>query len=285
MVRYNIVPAAGLATRFLPASKSIPKEMFPVYDKPAVQYIIEEATKAGVEKTVFVTGEGKECILDHFDRINPKFPLTKLNETLQNSVKSLESLTDVVSVRQKQPKGLGHAVLTGCKIINNSSFAVTLPDVLVHSLHGPSCMEKMVEIHEAENASVIALMRVPDEDRGKYGIVEGVVKESVIEIESLVEKPGIDGTQSNLAIVGRYIFTPAVVELLEDTKPGKNGEIQLTDAINKLSKKEKVYGVILDESDLVFDTGDREGYALATAFFTSIQTDSFKEKLLKILEI
>ena len=284
-MKYSIIPAAGLATRFLPASKCVPKELFPVFDKPAIQYIVEESVDAGIPGIVFVTGEGKEAILDHFDKINPKFPVSRLNEEIKKEVEKLDSMIDVVSVRQKNPKGLGHAVLTGTEPVKNESFAVMLPDMLVISKGKDSAMKKMVQLHKETGKSVIALMKVPHEKKSSYGIAEGIkVDENTIEITKMIEKPSPDETDSNLAIVGRYIFTPEIIEILQTTDPGKGGEIQLTDAMVELMNKDKVLGLIIDDDNLVFDTGNGEGFVLANIYSALQKTSSFSAKANDIIE-
>jgi len=284
-MKYSIIPAAGLATRFLPASKCVPKELFPVYDKPAIQYIVEESVDAGISGIIFVTGSGKESVLDHFDRINKKFPVEKLSNDLKIEVKKLDDLVDVVSVRQKDPLGLGHAVLTGAQFLQNESFSVILPDMLVVSKGKENAMKKMTELHEKTGLSVIALMRVPHEKKSSYGIVEGVsVGNHIIEIAKMIEKPLPDETESDLAIVGRYIFTPAIIDLLKNGKKGRGGEIQLTDAMVELLKSEKMLGLIIDDDSLVFDTGNSEGFVLANVFSALRKNSQFSSKALDIIE-
>ena len=266
-LRYSIIPAAGLATRFLPASKAIPKELFPILNKPAIQYVIEESVGAEIDRVVFVSGAGKEALLDHFDKINPKFPINKLNRQIQENVAELDDMIDVISIRQKSPKGLGHAVLKGCEVISGESFAVLLPDMMVLSKGDETVMQRLVKIYTSFRCSVIALMKVPAESKGLYGIAEGKkIDKDLIEISKLIEKPKEGETDSDLAIVGRYIFTPAITGYLSETQPDARGEIQLTNGIEKLISTEHVYGLILDENDLVFDTGTPEGFAIANAY-------------------
>ena len=266
-LRYSIIPAAGLATRFLPASKAIPKELFPILNKPAIQYVIEESVGAEIDRVVFVSGAGKEALLDHFDKINPKFPVSRLNSQIQENVAELDDMIDVISIRQKTPKGLGHAVLKGCEVINGEPFAVLLPDMMVLSKGGETVMQRLVGIYKNFRCSVIALMRVPAESKSLYGIAEGrKIDSDLIEISRLVEKPKEGETDSDLAIVGRYIFTPAITGYLRETTPDHRGEIQLTNGIEKLISTEHVYGLILNENDLVFDTGTPEGFAIANAY-------------------
>ena len=284
-MKYAIIPAAGLATRFLPASKCVPKELFPVFDKPAIQYIVEESVDAGITAAVFVTGTGKEAILDHFDVIDPKFPLSKLENNVRTEVEKLSSMIKAVSVKQEAPLGLGHAVLVGAGPVKDESFAVMLPDMLVISKGKDSAMKKMTELHKETGKSVIALMKIPHEKKSSYGIVEGIkVNENTIEITKMMEKPTPCDTESNLAIVGRYIFTPEIIEILKSTKPGKGGEIQLTDAMVELMNREKVLGLIIDDDNLVFDTGNGEGFVLANVYTALQKSSSFSAKALAIME-
>lgn len=266
-MHFSIIPAAGLATRFLPASKCVPKEMFPILDKPAIQYVVEEAVSAGNSSIVFVTSPGKESILDHFDIINPKFPVEKLTKESRKEIMTLNNFIEVTSVRQKVPKGLGHAVLKGARFAGDNSFSVLLPDMLIFPKKNISSMKKMMELHEKTGSSVIALMGVHESRKHMYGIVEGVEAEkNILDINKLMEKPASEETDSCLAIVGRYIFTNKMKTLLEMAKPGKKGEIDLTDTMTELLKTEKVYGLVIDDDSKVFDTGNSEGFVLANAY-------------------
>ncbi len=282
---FSIIPAAGLATRFLPASKCVPKEMFTVVDKPAIQHVVEEAVSAGSRYVVFVTSAGKDSVLDHFDIINKKFPLQKLTSKTQEEINELNELVEVVSVRQKVPKGLGHAVLKGAAVTGASSFSVLLPDMLLFPKNNISSMKKMMELHERTCVSVIALMKVPEDKKHMYGIVEGIETENnVIDIRKLMEKPSAGETDSCLAIVGRYIFTNKMKTLLADAKPGKKGEIDLTDAMTELIKTEKVYGLVIDKDSHIFDTGNSEGFVLANAYLGMKSFPEMKNELKKLLE-
>ena len=285
-MKYSIIPAAGLATRFLPASKCIPKELFPVLDKPVIQYIVEESVEAGATNVVFVSGSGKEAILDHFDRINPKFSAKNLKEDVREKVETLDDMIEVISVRQKSPLGLGHAVMKGTFAVpENESFAVMLPDMLIFSEGENNVMQEMSRLSEKYGCSVIALMKVAAETRGMYGIAEGKeVENGVIDIKRLIEKPAEGETESNLAILGRYIFTPEIARILKNVKPGRGGEIQLTDAMVGLLSKERVLGFVIDEKTHVFDTGNMEGFALANAFAALRRVDGFEEKIRNLIE-
>lgn len=280
-MKYSVIPAAGLATRFLPASKCIPKELFPVLDKPVIQYIVEESVEAGATNVVFVSGNGKEAILDHFDKINPKFSPEKLKDSVRDKVETLDDMIEVVSVRQKSPLGLGHAVMKGTFVIpRDEAFAVMLPDMLIFSEGERSVMQEMSCLNEKHGCSVIALTEVPAESRGMYGIAEGVeIENGVIDIKKLVEKPAPGETESNLAIIGRYIFTPRISEILRTVQPGRGGEIQLTDAMVSLLAEERVLGYVIDSKTHVFDTGNMEGFALANAYAALRRVPGFAAKL------
>jgi len=279
-----VIPAAGLATRFLPASKVIPKEMFPIYDRPSIQYIVEELVESGIEDIIFVTRRGKEAVEDHFDTISRDFPLHKLSDDIREEVENLNTLANVISLRQKDPKGLGHAVLCGKPALDNSAFVVALPDDIVISLGRPSFLEKMIELHKKENCSVIALVRVPEKDVSKYGIAEGVVSGSVVDIKNLIEKPSPKDTESDLAIIGRYVLDNDVLDILENTPPGAKGEIQLTDAIKTLAERKSVKGLIISDDELRFDSGDKTGYALINSYIAYQKDSVYRDTIKKLLD-
>ncbi len=283
MLSHAIVPAAGLATRFLPASKTVPKEMFPLYDRPVIHYIAEEAAAAAITNIVLVTSEGKEAVADYFDRINPKFLQAKLPDTIVADLQRIEEMVEVTSVRQKSQRGLGHAVLRGMSAVPTDPFAVMLPDMFIWS-SGDNVMVRMRRLFEEHAVPVIALMRVPDEDRSRYGMAEGVMKGDFFEIHRLVEKPGVNGTDSNLAIVGRYILPSALGPILEKTSPGAKGEIQLTDALNTLCRKQPFLGLILRDDEFVFDAGDKNGYAFANAFLAAHRIPGFIDELRRMMK-
>ncbi|MFO7736394.1 MAG: sugar phosphate nucleotidyltransferase [bacterium] len=284
-LKHIVIPAAGIGTRMLPATRVIAKEMLPVYNKPVIQYVVEEAVSANITDAVFVTSLGKESIVDHFDNTSPRIPVENLPEHLRLETLAAEGIIKCTAVRQKKPEGLGHAVLTGASVIPGKPYGVMLPDVIIHSPKGKSCMQRMVDLYNETSASVVALMEVPDKDRERYGMVKGKNHgEGIIEITSMSEKPGIDGTDSNLAIVGRYVFSPLLTEILPHTTPGRNNEIQLTDAIKTLSEKEPVYGIVAGKNEKIFDTGTPEGYVLASAFMAAEKHSDFMSKLNKELE-
>jgi UTP--glucose-1-phosphate uridylyltransferase len=250
-----IIPAAGLGTRFLPVTKSQPKEMLPVVDKPVIQYVVEEAVAAGASEILMVTGRGKRALEDHFDRsVELEVELEaagKLDEL--DMVRCISGIAEVFYVRQKQPRGLGHAVSCGAPFTNDEPFFVLLGDELVPD---GSVLPRMREVHERTGASVIAVVPAPDDEVHRYGVIAGEpAEDGVWRVSGLVEKPAPGEEPSNLRIFGRYLLTPAVMRVLAETPPGKGGEIQLTDALVSLLAEEEIYAVVLDPND-GFDTGN-----------------------------
>jgi UTP--glucose-1-phosphate uridylyltransferase len=250
-----IIPAAGLGTRFLPVTKSQPKEMLPVVDEPVIQYVVEEAVDAGAEQILLVTGRGKRALEDHFDRsVELEAELEAAGKTRElERVRAISALADVFYVRQKQPSGLGHAVLCGKPFTDNEPFFVLLGDELVpdHSI-----LPRLREVHERTGASVIAVVPAPADQVSRYGVIGGDdLGDGVWRVRSLVEKPACGEEPSNLRIFGRYLLTPAVMKVLAETTPGKGGEIQLTDALMTLLEREEVYAVVIDPAD-GYDTGN-----------------------------
>lgn len=249
-----IIPAAGLGTRFLPVTKSQPKEMLPVVDKPVIQYVVEEAVAAGAEEILIITGRGKRAIEDHFDR---SIELEELLERSGNTVKlrevrNISDIADVFYVRQKRPRGLGHAVGCGAPFVNDEPFFVMLGDVLVpHN----DCLPKLRAVQEKHGGSVIAVQAVPQELVSRYGVIAGrEVEPGVWEVNDLVEKPPVNEAPSNLAIFGRYLLSPEIMKILPKVEPGRGNEIQLTDALKELLKTEEIHAVTMDCSG--FDTGN-----------------------------
>lgn len=250
-----IIPAAGLGTRFLPATKSTPKEMLPVVDKPCIQYVVEEAVVGGAEEILVVTGRNKRALEDHFDRaieLEYQLEATGKCELLQK-VEEATDLAQVFYVRQGEPLGLGHAVMCGAPFTNREPFYVLLGDVIV-----PDCrlLPRLREVYERTGASAIAVLPVAPDDVSKYGVIAGEeVEPGVWRITGLVEKPPTDQAPSNLAIFGRYLLTPEIMRVLPEIEPGAGGEIQLTDALVKLLETEEMYAVVVDEEE-GFDTGN-----------------------------
>jgi len=249
-----IIPAAGLGTRFLPATKAQPKEMLPVVDKPVIQYVVEEAVAAGVTDVLLVTGRGKRAIEDHFDRS------VELEELLERSgavdklhqVRTVSELAEVFYVRQKRPRGLGHAVMCGASYICDEPFFVLLGDVIVPR---KQCLPRLKDVHERFGGSVVAVTPVEPALVSRYGVIAGEeVEPGVWRVTDLVEKPAVNQAPSTLAIFGRYLLTPKVMEILPRVKPGRGDEIQLTDALRELLKTEEIYAVV--DEDPGFDTGN-----------------------------
>jgi len=279
-----IIPAAGLGTRFLPVTKSQPKEMLPVVDKPVIQYVVEEAAAAGAEAILIITGRGKRAIEDHFDR---SIELEDLLERMGNThklreVRNISELADVFYVRQKRPRGLGHAVLCGAPFTGNEPFFVMLGDVLVpHS----DCLPKLAEVHERYGGSVLAVTPVEQQYVSRYGVIGGVeVEPGVFKLTDLIEKPPVNEAPSNLAIFGRYLLTPKVMEILPKIDPGRGNEIQLTDALRELLRHEDIYAVTMECTG--YDTGNVLSWLEANIALT-LETEEFgpglRESLKRLL--
>ncbi|KXG08980.1 UTP--glucose-1-phosphate uridylyltransferase [Anoxybacillus sp. P3H1B] len=272
MIKKAVIPAAGLGTRFLPATKAQPKEMLPIVDKPTIQYIIEEAVHSGIEDIIIVTGRNKRAIEDHFDKsveLEMLLERTGKHDMLQ-IVESISNLVDIHYVRQKEPLGLGHAVLCAKKFIGNEPFAVLLGDDIIDS--PVPALQQMIEQYKQVHSSVLGVKDVPRSDVNKYGIVdyEGQDNELYM-VKGLVEKPEIDNAPSTQAIIGRYILTPAIFEMLEQVHPDKKGEIQLTDAIDRLLKKERIYSYVIKGER--YDVGDKFGFLKASIDFALKRPD------------
>ena len=263
-VRKAVIPAAGLGTRFLPATKAQPKEMLPVVDKPAIQYVVEEAVAAGIRDILVITGRGKRSIEDHFDR---GFELEQQLEQggkheLLKQMQEIAELADIHYVRQGEPKGLGHAVSVARQHTGDEPFVVMLADDIM--IDGSPVLGDMLAAYERHQSSVVALKPVEPEEISAYGCArpEPTDDDSLVRILEVVEKPAPDQAPSNLAIMGRYVFSPTVYDALEQVQPGKNGEIQLTDAIALLLQDDAVYGYVFEEGR--YDVGDKLDYLRAT---------------------
>lgn len=265
-VKKAIIPAAGLGTRFLPATKAMPKEMLPILDKPTIQYIVEEAAKAGIEDIIIVTGKHKRAIEDHFDiqkeLEDNLFEKGKLD--LLDKVKYSTDLANIFYVRQKEQKGLGHAIYTAKQFIGNEPFAVLLGDDIVES--ETPAIRQLMDIYEEKKKSVIGVQTVKDSETHRYGIISPKSKEnSLYEVEKFVEKPKQGSAPSNLAIMGRYVLSPRIFDYLENQTIGSGGEVQLTDAIERLNKDDKVYSY--DFEGERFDVGEKIGFVKTTIEF------------------
>ena len=277
-----ILPAAGLGTRFLPATKASPKEMLTIVDKPLIQYAVEEAVAAGMREIVMITGRGKRAIEDHFDiSAELEANLKEAGKTsLLEEISRIASMAEVIYVRQKQALGLGHAVLCADHWVADEPFGVSLADELIIS--DKPAMQQLRDIYDQTGYSVIGLIEVAEEQVSNYGIVDYTSEEGgLLRLTDMIEKPAIEDAPSHLAMTGRYIFTPALMQCLRDVKPGKGGEIQLTDAIAALTKQEPVYGVLLDGQR--FDAGNPEGFLLANAIL-GLQHEDYGENLRRALK-
>jgi UTP--glucose-1-phosphate uridylyltransferase len=276
-IRKAVIPAAGLGTRFLPATKAVPKEMLPVVDTPAIQYVVEEAVRAGLNDVLMITGRGKRPLEDHFDRaVELERALADKGDTARlDSVQRSSDLAQVHYVRQGDPKGLGHAVLTAEGHVGNEPFAVLLGDDLVDPRD--PLLEQMLEVQQREGGSVVALMEVEPSQISLYGCAAVSGEGDVVQITGLVEKPPDDEAPSNLAVIGRYVLSPRVFEVLHRTKPGRGGEIQLTDALQELVSLEPVHGVVFRGRR--YDTGDRLDY-LKTVIRLASERDDLGPELL-----
>lgn len=266
-VRKAIIPAAGLGTRLLPATKAQPKEMLPIVDKPAIQYIIEEAVASGIESILIVTGRGKRSIEDHFDHsVELELELAaKGKTTLLEQVNHISEMADIHYIRQKKPLGLGHAVLCARQFVGNEPFAVLLGDDLIVNEQQPG-LKQLINQHGSPSTAIIGVQHVPHEETNKYGIVApaGMPHDphSLIQLSGIVEKPDIADAPSNLAVIGRYVLPAEIFDILEDTLPGKGGEIQLTDALSRLP-----HLAALEIQGKRYDIGDPLGYVKSTIEF------------------
>jgi UTP--glucose-1-phosphate uridylyltransferase len=263
--RKAVIPAAGLGTRFLPATKAVPKELLPIVDIPTIQYIVQEIVDAGLTEVVLVTGRGKGAIEDHFD-VSPELErvLEEKGKTdLLALVRDVARMVHVVSVRQQEPLGLGHAVLTARRAVGNEPFIVLLGDVVIDA--PVPCTRQLIDVY-ATHGPVIALLAVPPEKTHQYGIVSGrAVGERLYHVESLVEKPAPGTAPSNLSVLGRYALPAEIFDILEATPPGKGGEIQLTDALQTLARRSGLHG--LETTGKLYDVGDKAGFVEATVAF------------------
>lgn len=262
-VKKAIFPAAGLGTRFLPATKASPKEMLPLVDKPLIQYVVEEAIASGIEEIIIITGRGKRAIEDHFDISYELENVLKEkgNKKLLAEIKKISNMVDICYVRQKEALGLGHAILCAKNLVRDEPFAVLLGDDIIDS--EVPALKQMLEIYNKYGASVIAVQEVDRSQVSSYGIIKAVpIADGVYKIYDMVEKPSIEDAPSNLAIIGRYILAPEIIGLLEKTEPGRGKEIQLTDALRELVKTMPVYGYKFQGKR--YDAGDKLGFLQAT---------------------
>jgi len=271
-IRKAVIPVAGMGTRFLPASKAIPKEMLTIVDRPTIQYIVEEVVASGIEQIILITSAGKAAIENHFD-YNQELDLlleSRGKVRICEELRHLANLIDIVSIRQKKPLGLGHAIWTARNVVGDEPFMVLLGDDLVVS--DDPCAKQMMGLYNEVQESIVAIQKVPMDQTHQYGIVEGeILRDRVYQVNRLVEKPAPGTTNSNLAIIGRYILHPEIFDMLEKTTPGHGGEIQLTDALLALSNKRSMFAYEF-EGDR-YDAGDKMGYLKAIIAFAMRHPD------------
>lgn len=286
-VRKAIIPAAGLGTRFLPATKAQPKEMLPIVDKPTIQYIVEEAVASGIEDILIVTGRGKRAIEDHFDK---SYELehalaSQGKEELLREISDISSMVDIYYIRQKVPKGLGHAIWCARKFIGHEPFAVLLGDDIVVS--DPPCLRQLLDVYDRLGRTVVGVRQVPDRDVTQYGIISPetetlpATEGRVMRIMELIEKPAPHQAPSNYAIMGRYVLEPEIFPILENLSPGAGNEIQLTDALQLLNKRQDIYAY--EFTGQRYDVGSKLGFVQATLDF-ALRNDVLREEVIRYME-
>ncbi len=281
-VRKAIIPAAGLGTRFLPATKAQPKEMLPIVDKPTIQYIIEEAVAAGIQDIIIVTGRNKRSIEDHFDRsIELELELERgQKQEMLDMVKDISEMANIHYIRQKEPRGLGHAILAARHFIGNEPFAVLLGDDVVISKK--PCLGQMLDVYNEYRTSILGVQTVEHQVVNKYGIIAGKqVDERVYKVSDMVEKPALDEAPSNVAVLGRYIITPEIFEFLETQDAGKGGEIQLTDALRRLAREQAMYAY--DFKGHRYDVGTKVGFIQANIEF-ALRSQELRQEMKEYLK-
>ena len=282
LVKKAIIPAAGLGTRFLPATKAQPKEMLPIVDKPTLQYIIEEAIASGIEEILIITGRNKKSIEDHFDKsIELELELEKSGKTeMLDMVRHISDMINIQYIRQKEPRGLGHAILCAKSFIGDEPFAVILGDDIVDSK--TPCLKQLIDIYYEYNTTIIGVQKIDKKYVNKYGIIQGkYIDENIHLIKDLVEKPDIETAPSNIAILGRYILKPDIFRILENQKPGKNNEIQLTDALKTLCESQAMYAFEFEGKR--YDVGEKFGFLQATVEF-ALKNNELKDEFLDYLK-
>ena len=281
-VKKAIIPAAGLGTRFLPATKSQPKEMLPIVDKPTLQYIIEEAIESGIEEILILTGRNKKSIEDDFDKsVELELELEqKGKDEMLEMVRNISNMENIHYIRQKEPKGLGHAIHCAKSFIGNEPFAVLLGDDIVDC--ETPCLKQLISAYDEYKTSILGVQEVAKEDTCKYGILDVKhIEDRVYKVKDMVEKPSVEEAPSNVAILGRYIITPAIFDILENQEPGKGGEIQLTDALKTLGKQEAIYAYNFEGRR--YDVGDKLGFLEATIDF-ALKRPELRDGLIEFLQ-
>ncbi|GGL45435.1 UTP--glucose-1-phosphate uridylyltransferase GalU [Sporolactobacillus putidus] len=280
-VRKAIIPAAGLGTRFLPATKAMPKEMLPIVDKPTIQYIVEEAVHSGIEDIIIVTGKGKRAIEDHFDNAFEleENLISKQKYNLLEKVRQ-PAKVDIYYIRQKEPRGLGHAIWCARKFIGNEPFAVLLGDDIIQN--DPPCLKQMTDQFDQVQSSIVAVKKVPKNETNRYGIIDPAAQKGrLYDIRGFVEKPAVEEAPSDVAIIGRYILTPAIFGFLDKQQIGSGGEIQLTDAIAKLNEIEKVYGYAYEGKR--YDVGETLGF-IESNIEMALSREDLRDNMLRYLD-
>jgi UTP--glucose-1-phosphate uridylyltransferase len=280
-VKKAVIPAAGLGTRFLPSNKAHPKEMMNIFDKPSIQYIVEEASASGIEDILIILGRNKNSIEDHFDKsyeLEDKLKI-KGKEKLLHEVKKISELANIHYIRQKEPLGLGHAVYCAKSFVGNEPFAVMLGDDIVKS--EKPCIKQLIDIYNEYNSTILGVQEVENKNVSKYGIIKGKnIKDKIYKVEDLVEKPSVEEAPSNIAILGRYVINPEIFRILKNTKPGSGNEIQLTDDLKNLLNIENIYSYTFEGKR--YDVGNKQGFLEATVEFALEDDeygDSFKSYL------
>jgi UTP--glucose-1-phosphate uridylyltransferase len=281
-LRKAVIPVAGLGTRFLPATKTVPKELLPIVDIPSIQYVVQEAVDAGIEEIIFVTGRGKDAIEDHFDEAPEleQLLIERGNHEMAQTLRKIAEMTEVVSVRQKKPLGLGHAVLCARDLVGDEPFAVMLADDLIES-EVPG-IRQLLDIFDETSESVIALMEVPQSEVHQYGVIKGrEIKKRLYQVEATVEKPLAKDAPSRMAIIGRYVLRPEIFRILQNLPPGRGGEIQLTDGLAQLVRERKIFGCEFVGDR--YDIGDKFGFVRATVAY-ALKRPDLKDKVLDYLK-
>ena len=282
-IRKAVIPAAGFGTRMLPASKSVPKEMLPIYDKPTLHHIVKEVVDSGITDILIIISKDKGSIEDYFDvNFELEYELNKKSSEISGEIHELSKMANMYTIRQKKKNGLGDAIKYAESFVGDEPFAILLGDDIIYNTSDEiPCIKQMADIYETEESPVLGVQEVSWEDVDKYGIVNGVkTSDRITEVESLVEKPSREEATTNLAILGRYIVTPDIFPILHETKPGKNNEIQLTDALNKLAEKRKM--IAYDFIGKRYDVGNKLGFVKATVDF-ALHDEKIKDELLEFL--
>lgn len=283
-VRKAVIPAAGFGTRMLPASKSVPKEMLPIYDKPTLHHIVKEVVDSGITDILIIISKDKGSIEDYFDvNFELEYELNKKSSEISGEIHELSKMANIYTIRQKKKNGLGDAIKYAESFVGDEPFAILLGDDIIYNTSDElPCIKQMADIYEKKESPILGVQEVSWEDVDKYGIVNGVkTSDRITEVESLVEKPSREEATTNLAILGRYIVTPDIFPILHETKPGKNNEIQLTDALNKLAEKRKM--IAYDFIGKRYDVGNKLGFVKATVDF-ALNDEKIKDELLKFLK-